>query len=109
MTKDHTTIAAFAPPIREYGSLRVSISPTVVVSLGAQWSVDGTNWYDSGYTLQNLSVGTYSVQFKKVTGWTEPKSHEVDIKAGQTSSISDSYAQDTLVWDSGNWDETIWN
>jgi hypothetical protein len=35
------------------GSLQVSLSPPAAVDAGAQWSVDGGAWRDSGATVSN--------------------------------------------------------
>jgi hypothetical protein len=52
------------------GSLRVFIEPSEAVDAGAQWRIKGTStWYYSGETLRNISIGTYTIEFKVVPGW----------------------------------------
>ena len=80
----------FIPPT---GSLKVTILPSTAVSAGAQWRVDGGSWRNSGYTQSGLSVGSHRVEFKPVTGWTEPDPENVTISDGQTTSISRTYRQ----------------
>ncbi|MFW5706444.1 MAG: YDG domain-containing protein [Bacteroidota bacterium] len=43
-------------------SLIVTIEPQEAADAGATWSIDGENWYDSGFALA-LDPGEYTVQF----------------------------------------------
>ncbi len=52
------------------GSLAVTISPAAAVTAGAQWRVDGGAWQTSGTTVSGLSLGTHSLEFSTVTGFT---------------------------------------
>ncbi len=85
------TVTYTPPP--ETGSLKVTISPSEVVSAGAQWSVDGGAWQDSNSTVGSLSVGSHTLSFKDVTGWTKPDSQTVTISAGVTTEFPASYQQ----------------
>jgi len=67
------------PPTKLYGSLVVLIRPPSVVSAGAQWQVDGGAWQDSGATVYPLLMGTHTVAFSTVTGWTRPRSQTVTV------------------------------
>ena len=76
------------------GSLTVTISPQGAIDAGAQWRRVGTaTWLDSGTTENSIPVGTYTVEFKTVTGWTAPSSVGVTISIGQTETTSGTYIQ----------------
>jgi PKD repeat protein len=77
------------------GSLGVNIGPAAAVSAGAQWNVDGGNWQNSGATVGGLSVGSHTVNFNTITGWTSPPSQAVNIVSGQTTWAADLYVQQT--------------
>ena len=74
-----------------YGSLKVTLSPSGAVSAGAQWRVDGGGWRNSGTTVSNLSVGSHTVAFKSITGWTKPNNRTVTIASGQTTTLNRKY------------------
>jgi hypothetical protein len=73
------------------GSLQVTISPAGALSAGAQWQVDGGAFQNSGATVSNLSVGTHTVAFKSINGWTTPASQTVTISANTTATTSGTY------------------
>ncbi|MBN2270644.1 MAG: chitobiase/beta-hexosaminidase C-terminal domain-containing protein, partial [Sedimentisphaerales bacterium] len=73
------------------GSVRVTISPPDVIVDGAQWMVDGGERHDSGETVSGLSVGSHTVGFIDVPGWSTPGDELVEIIAGQTESVSVTY------------------
>ncbi|MGO9312470.1 MAG: protease pro-enzyme activation domain-containing protein, partial [Syntrophobacteraceae bacterium] len=76
------------------GSLTVAISPAAAVSAGAKWNVDGgTTWYASGAIVPNLSVGSHTVAFNSITGWTTPSSQTATITNGATTSLTGTYTQ----------------
>ncbi len=79
--------------VQQTGSLTVSIVPAGVVSTG-QWRVNGGAWQNSGATV-SLPVGSYTLSFNTVTGWTTPGSQTVNIANGQTTSASGVYVQQT--------------
>ena len=74
-----------------FGALEVSISPPSVVSAGAQWQVDGGAWQNSGTVVSNVTVGSHTVAFSTVTGWTTPTSQTVTVSANQTSTATGTY------------------
>ena len=78
-------------PIASTGSLQVTISPAGAVSAGAQWQVDGGAFQNTGATVSNLSVGSHTVAFKPVTGWTTPSDQTVTISANTTTTASGTY------------------
>ena len=61
------------------GSLRVFIEPPAARAAGAQWTLDGSNYYDSGYAA-TLYTGTYTVAFNRVPEWDEPPVTNVTIR-----------------------------
>ena len=79
------------------GSLKVSISPSAAVSAGAQWRVDGGSWRNSGYTQSGLSVGSHTLEFKALTGWSKPGNRTVTINYNQTANPSGTYTQETTA------------
>ena len=58
------------------GSLTVTISPTGAVTEGAMWNVDGGSWQSNGAVVPNLSVGSHTVAFSGVQGWTTPPARQ---------------------------------
>ena len=64
------------------GNITVNLLPSNAVNNGAQWKTTSTTeWLNSGEIL-TLPFGTYSLEFKEVSGWIEP--------SNQTITISDS-------------------
>ena len=74
------------------GALSTSILPAGAVSAGAQWTVDGGAWQDSGATVVGLAAGAHTVQFKAVSGWVTPSAKSVTVVAGETTSASGTYS-----------------
>jgi hypothetical protein len=55
------------------GSLMVTISPVEAITAGAKWRRTGTiTWRDSGSTESGIPVGSYTVEFSSIAGWTKP-------------------------------------
>jgi hypothetical protein len=81
----------------QQGTLTVTINPAGAVSAGAEWSIDGGNtWYAPGPSPISLDANTYTVTFySNVTGWNTPSSQQVTVTAGQPSSASGTYVQQT--------------
>ena len=73
------------------GSLTVTIGPPAAVDAGAMWSVDGGSWQISGAAVSNLSVGSHTVGFKDVQGWTTPSGQTANVSNGQTASATGTY------------------
>jgi hypothetical protein len=82
-------------PTQQTGNLQVTLGPAGAVLAGAQWNVDGGTWQNSAATVTGLSVGSHTVNYNSVTGWTAPASEQVTITNGQTNSISRNYTQQT--------------
>lgn len=76
------------------GFVTVIIFPEAAVSAGAQWRVDGSDyWSDSGTTIGGLSVGTHEVSFRDVSGWVTPVPVSVEVQAEQTASVTGTYTE----------------
>jgi len=70
------------------GSLEVTVLPTNAVAAGAQWTVDGETWRDSGETVSNLTVGQYTVEFGNIAGWASPAGIAVTISSNANTSVT---------------------
>lgn len=78
------------------GSLQVTINPSGAVSAGAQWQADNNGaWHNSGATISGLSVGSHTISFSAISGWTAPGNQNVTINNGSTTMASGTYAQQT--------------
>ncbi len=85
------SISVTVPP--QYGSVNVTLLPVAAVSAGAKWNIDGgSTYYDSGFTLPNVTVGTHTIGFKTVTGWDAPASQSVTVLANTTVSQTYTYS-----------------
>lgn len=78
------------------GSLQVTILPTVInaISNGAQWQVDEGILQPSGATVLGLSVGSHTVTFTAVNGWTPPPSEAVSVNANSTTITNGVYTEE---------------
>ncbi len=82
-----------AAPV-DTGALVVKIGPPEVVAAGAQWRRAGTTtWHDSGDTKSDIPVGQHTIEFKEIAGWLAPAPQTVTITAGQTATVSATYAR----------------
>jgi hypothetical protein len=75
------------------GSLQVTISPQVAIDANAQWRVDSGPWHDSNELLTDVVIGSHTVEFKPIFGFTEPNSQTVQINQGQLTTTSGTYIQ----------------
>ncbi|MHC4309649.1 MAG: hypothetical protein ACYSSN_06870 [Planctomycetota bacterium] len=73
------------------GSLQVTILPQGAVTAGAQWRVNSGPWHDSNDIENSLTAGSYTVDYKPVTGWNEPNSETIQINDGQTTTTTGTY------------------
>ncbi len=73
------------------GDLTVNIIPTGAVDAGAQWRIAGGEFQDSGATLSDLVIGTYTVSFTIVTGFDKPANQTVTITRDQTTTATGVY------------------
>ena len=84
-------------PVPPTGSLSVTILPAGAATAGAQWRVGTGAFQNSGATVTGLAVGSVSVNFKTVTGWTVPADQSVTIAAGGAATAVGTYVQLSLV------------
>ncbi len=73
------------------GTLTVSLSPTDATARGARWRIDGTSPWLASSTSTNLPVGSYTVDFKPLTGWRAPASTNVQLSHAATPSLQAAY------------------
>ncbi len=73
------------------GTLTVSLSPTDATARGARWRIDGTSPWLASSTSTNLPVGSYTVDFKPLTGWRAPASTNVQLSHAATLSLQAAY------------------
>jgi hypothetical protein len=81
-----TSMAATYAAIPQTGSLQVTLSPAVT-----QWAVDNGPLQNSGATVSGLSVGSHTVAFKALSGWTTPAIEVISVAANQTTSVTATY------------------
>ncbi len=91
--EDGLTATASGEYVQQVGSLMVTIAPQEAIAAGAQWQVDGGAWQNSGTTLSSIPVGSHTVSFKDVTGWTTPAPQAVIIDNGPTTTASCEYVR----------------
>jgi hypothetical protein len=84
-----TTVIQDAPSPN--GSLQVTILPTGAVTSGAQWQVDGGLFQPSGAAVVGLSVGSHTVSFTTVSGWSPPGNELVSVDADVTNTATGTY------------------
>ena len=92
----HVDWARLGTPGSQTGGIQVTIEPADARSAGAQWRRTGTStWRNSGATESNVPVGTHTIEFKEITGWTKPANRQVTVNAGQTATATGTYIQQT--------------
>ncbi|MFZ2630165.1 MAG: BACON domain-containing carbohydrate-binding protein, partial [Desulfosalsimonadaceae bacterium] len=67
------------PITQQTGSLIVTLTPQEAINAGAQWRVDSGAWQNSGATVSKLTIGSHTVNYKPITGWTAPADQAVTI------------------------------
>ena len=83
--------------LQQYGFLQVLLSPAGVVSAGAQWQMDGGPRQPSGASLTNVTVGSHTVEFSAISGWTSPTNQTVAVASNQTARITGVYTAQGAV------------
>ncbi len=73
------------------GTLQVTITPVAASLAGAQWEIDGGTWQKSGAAVTNVVVGTYTVRFNTVSGWTTPTNQSVSVSANAATKVNGNY------------------
>ena len=86
------TTTAVGLYVQQSGSLQVNLAPSDAVNAGAQWRVDGGAWQNSGATVAGLTLGSHTVTFNTINGWTTPISQTAVINNNQTATNSGTYA-----------------
>ena len=82
----------FFAPLPQYGSIRVDIEPNQAVEAGAKWRFHGTpGWFDSGHTETAVPVGTYTIAFNEINGWTSPPDVDVSINEDESTEVTEWY------------------
>lgn len=75
------------------GYLTVTLSPTNILSKGAAWIIDATNYpITSGGTV-TLTMGMHTVSFTPVTGWVAPVTSNLMVTAYTTNKLTFTYKQ----------------
>ena len=95
----YTTVYSGSNTVRSYayaalpGSIAVALAPAGAVAAGAMWSLDGgTNWNESGATVVDLAIKTYSLSFLAVDGYAAPATTNYALSAGEAASFTKTYA-----------------
>ncbi|MGA3113030.1 MAG: choice-of-anchor tandem repeat GloVer-containing protein [Syntrophobacteraceae bacterium] len=76
---------------QQTGSVTVTISPAGAVTEGAMWKVDAGSWQRSGTTVSGITVGSHTVAFNNITGWSIPSGRTANVSNGQTASATGTY------------------
>lgn len=91
------TVGTYAPAPPS-GNLQVTLTPSGAVAAGAQWRrVGTTTWIGSGGTESAIPVGSYTVEFKTVPGWTTPANEAVTINENETAAATGIYVIKTYA------------
>jgi hypothetical protein len=80
---------AIVPP----PSLRIMLAPDQARIDGAQWTIDGGAWHNSGDSLEGLSPGEHKITYKSITGWREPALETVILFNGVSTTLTRLYEQ----------------
>lgn len=65
------------------------------MTAGAQWSIDGGSWNNSGTVVSGLSVAKHTVRFKSMLGWSIPAPVSILVYPNTTTTRSVKYYQVT--------------
>lgn len=84
-----TTVTAISA--QSTGQVTALISPAGAITDGAQWRLTTqTNWYSSAVT-QAVANGSYTMEFKNVTGWSTPAHQAVTVYENAATSLTGIY------------------
>jgi uncharacterized repeat protein (TIGR03803 family) len=94
--KNSGAVFSFAPASSGGGgpvtALRVTILPAAAAKAGAQWQVNGNgSFFNSGAISAGLTGGPHVVTYTAVTGFITPAPHIIDLTAGVTNVLTDTY------------------
>jgi serine protease AprX len=73
------------------GALKVTLEPSLAVTAGGRWRVDGGAWKTSGQSVTALKAGAHAVELMILPGWASPVSLTAIIRPGQTTRVAASY------------------
>ena len=74
------------------GSIQVTIEPQASVEAGALWRIAGSDaWNPGGMCLGNLQPGSYTIEFKNISGWQVPTSRVVNVSRGGITATTGEY------------------
>jgi len=80
------------------GALTVTLTPPEAIDAGTQWRRTGSStWFNSGDTEGDIPVGSHTVEFKPITGWTAPSNQLVTIASGETTTTTAHYTLNTYT------------
>jgi hypothetical protein len=86
VTPTGTTTSTLTGNYIKKASLTVSLTPAT-----AQWRVDSGSWRASGTTATGLNVGTHTLEFNAVTGYTTLPKQTITLTAGQALALTRTY------------------
>ncbi|MBL3538098.1 hypothetical protein, partial [Aminivibrio sp.] len=69
-----------------------SVSVTIDGPKEAKWTFDGKT-FESGYLVENVPTGKYTVSFSDVPDWTKPADAEVTVAKDGTASVEGKYVR----------------
>src|SRR5208337_3673970 len=81
--------------VQQTGSLQAILRPTSAVSAGAEWQVDAARWQTNGAMVSGLPVGSHTITFTNLFGWTTPAPQTVTISNGFLATVTGTYVQQT--------------
>jgi pimeloyl-ACP methyl ester carboxylesterase len=82
--------------VQQTGSLTVTITPQGAINMDGQWRRVGTaTWFNSGATETAIPVGSHTIEFKAISGWTTPGSQAVTVAKDQTATSTGTYIRQT--------------
>jgi hypothetical protein len=87
--------------VQEFGAVQVTIQPAGAVTDGATWSVDGGAVQPSGAVVGNLTVGTHTITYNTVNGWSAPATETITVTVNDTLSTTATYTAITGIEESG--------
>jgi uncharacterized protein (TIGR02145 family) len=85
-------ITATTSSASQTGSVNVTILPAGAVSAGSQWNLDGQlPWQNSGATI-SAAIGSHTINFNTVSGWTPPASQNITVTTNNTINVTGTYS-----------------
>jgi|GEM_PF-6721540 len=87
----NTYVSGYYSTVAQTGNVSVTLYPSAAAGAGAQWRIDGGSWQNSGATVTGITVGTHTISFNSITGYSSPASQSITVYANQTSSTTATY------------------